>query len=358
MGRRVLFCSVVATIVLSLGAPAFACGGLIGARGAVQLLKTVTFAGYHDGIEHYVTSFSFAGGGGGKFGSIVPLPGVPAKVERAGDWTLQRLLREVAPPPPRALDVAVTSVSSAAGAAQVILQTRVGALDITVLKGGASEVGVWAENNGFDLPPDSPEVLEFYARRSPIFMAARFDAKAAVARGLRSGDGTPIHVVIPTRNPWVPLRILGLGKQAAERITADVFLLTDRKPAMLPAPAPASGTGPVANGLTLERSVPASAELLFDLRTDKKGDWIPERGMWFSYLKLDSARADLGYDLAIDASGAGRPSYVAAGFPAGVADAARHAAPGMWIALALAALAAFMLAAVRGTSKPSGTTGA
>ena len=78
--------------------PALACGGLIGPNGAVNLLRTTTFAGYHDGEEHYVTAFQFAGGGGA-FGSLTPLPGVPSKVEKGGDWTLQRLVRETDPVP-------------------------------------------------------------------------------------------------------------------------------------------------------------------------------------------------------------------------------------------------------------------
>ena len=62
--------------LLLAAAPALACGGLIGPNGAVNLLRTTTFAGYHDGEEHYVTAFQFAGGGGA-FGSITPLPGDP-----------------------------------------------------------------------------------------------------------------------------------------------------------------------------------------------------------------------------------------------------------------------------------------
>src|SRR5687768_14147250 len=79
-------------LLLTAG-PALACGGLIGPNGAVNLLRTTTFAGYHDGVEHYVTSFQFAGGSG-QFGSLIPLPGVPTTVEKGGDWTLQRLIRE------------------------------------------------------------------------------------------------------------------------------------------------------------------------------------------------------------------------------------------------------------------------
>src|SRR5436853_2849663 len=89
--------TLVATLMLTAG-PAFACGGLIGPNGAVNLLRTTTLAGYHAGVEHYVTSFQFAGGEG-QFGSIVPLPGIPSDLVKGGDWTLQRLVRETEPQP-------------------------------------------------------------------------------------------------------------------------------------------------------------------------------------------------------------------------------------------------------------------
>src|SRR5437667_9721414 len=88
--------ALVATFVAA-AQPAAACAGLIGPNGAVNLLRTSTFAGYHDGVEHYVTSFQFAGGSG-QFGSLIPLPGIPDKVERGGDRTLQRLIPETNPP--------------------------------------------------------------------------------------------------------------------------------------------------------------------------------------------------------------------------------------------------------------------
>src|SRR6185436_4170728 len=87
-----------ATVLLLSAAPALACGGLIGPNGAVHLLRTTTFAGYHAGVEHYITAFEYAGGGGA-FGSLTPLPGVPTSVEKGGDWTLQRQVRETDPVP-------------------------------------------------------------------------------------------------------------------------------------------------------------------------------------------------------------------------------------------------------------------
>src|SRR4051794_7687195 len=177
-------------VLVALAAPAFACGGLVAPNGTVRLLRTTTLAAWHDSVEHYVTSFQFAGDStAGEFGSIVPLPAVPTSVERGGDWTLQRLERETTPPVPRA--EALASASTAAGDAAVVLQqVRIDALDVTVLKGGGTAVGDWAREHGFLLTPDAPEVLDFYASRSPIFLAARFDAAAARARGQQAGDGT------------------------------------------------------------------------------------------------------------------------------------------------------------------------
>src|SRR5262249_43058727 len=153
-----------------------------------------TLAAYHDGVERYVTSFEFTGEGK-EVGSIIPLPDVPTKVERGGDWTLQRLEREVAPPQ---RELALAADSSAAGSsAKVILETKIDALDITILKGGGTEVGKWAVDHGFLLTPDAPAVLDFYSKRSPIFMAARFDAARAKALGQNAGDGTPIMLTIP-----------------------------------------------------------------------------------------------------------------------------------------------------------------
>src|SRR6185503_3468998 len=94
--RLAMALSAAALATLMVAGPTLACGGLIGPNGAVNLLRTTTFAGYHDGVEHYITAFQFQGGGGA-FGSITPLPGVPSAIEKGGDWTLQRLVRETSP---------------------------------------------------------------------------------------------------------------------------------------------------------------------------------------------------------------------------------------------------------------------
>ena len=299
--HRVAAAVLAATAVLvATAVPAGACGGLVGENGTIQLTKTSTLAAYHDGVERYVTSFEFTGEGE-EVGSIVPLPDVPTSVERGGDWTLQRLQREVSPPPASGA-IAFSADDANRAAAEVLLETEIDALDITILRGGGDAVGEWAVDHGYFLTPDAPEVLDFYAARSPIFMAARFDASRAAALGQGAGDGTPIMLTIPTDEPWVPLRILGLGLESSQVVEADVFVLTDEQPKML-----AGG-----DGLSIERSEAASTALLDDLRSDVGMEWVPQE-MWLSYMQLDSEAGDLDYDLAVDAYG-GEPSRFDAGF--------------------------------------------
>jgi hypothetical protein len=330
MRRLIVGLAALVAALVGAAQPAAACAGLIGPNGAVNLLRTTTFAGYHDGVEHYVTSFQFAGGSG-QFGSLIPLPGVPSSVERGGDWTLQRLIRETAPPVPAA---AFSTLGAARSLdAQVLLQVRIDALDITVLKGGGAEVGRWATEHGFRLPPDAPEALDFYAARSPIFLAAVFDADAAKARGQQTGDGTPVHITIPTANPWVPLRILALGKEADDRVDADVYLLTDQRPAILPYP--------FANGMRLDHSAPATASLLGDLRSDKGMDWVPQSA-WLTKIAIDASASQLSYDLAVDAKGTS-PSRIAAGLESPAGSSAPMTEEIAVIGIALAALGAIFL---------------
>ena len=309
MRRIFAFLAAVAAALVVTTQPAAACAGLIGPNGAVNLLRTTTFAGYHDGVEHYVTAFQFAGGSG-QFGSLVPLPGIPSDVIRGGDWTLQRLVRETEAAKRTALFQAAGA--PAAADAVVLQQVRIDALDVTILSGGGEAVGRWATEHGFRLPPDAPEVLDFYAARSPIFMAAVFDADAAKARGQRVGDGTPVHLVIPTASPWVPLRILGLGKSAQDKVDADVYLLTDTNPQMLPVPVGA-------NGMRIDHSAKATDSLLNDLRSDKGMDWVPSSG-WLTKIAIDANAGQLRYDLALSTTSAA-PSPVAAGLEAPVVPA-------------------------------------
>ncbi len=316
MKRRFRLAAALAIPAVALApSVADACGGLVGENGSIQLVRTTTLAAYADGVERYVTAFQFTGKGK-SVGSIVPLPDVPTSVERAGDWTLQRLAPEVAPP---ARGEELESADAAtSGTVEIILETEIDALDITVLKGGGDEVGKWALDNGFLLSPDAPEVLDFYAERSPVFMAAKFDAKRAAKLGQGEGDSTPIMATIPTDDPWVPVRILGLGLDEDKQVEADVFLLTDEEPELL-------AGGP---GLTVERSEAASDPLLDDLRSDVGMDWMPE-DMWLSYLQLDADAGDLDYDLAMSVDPSREPSITDAGVGPASTVPVRPQAPGM-----------------------------
>ena len=204
MRRRLPMALLGAGLALLLvAAPTLACGGLIGPNGAVNLLRTTTFAGYHDGVEHYVTVVRVRGRR-----RRVRLAHAAARrpVERREG---RRLDAPAAHPRDRRRSRVLASMpcraqATSAGSAEVLMEVQIDALDITVLKGGAAEVGQWASDHGFRLPPDAPEVLDFYAKRSPIFLAAVFDADAAKERGQEVGDGTPVHISDPDDEPVGP----------------------------------------------------------------------------------------------------------------------------------------------------------
>jgi hypothetical protein len=301
MRRLIAAAALVVPVVVVSAAPAGACGGLVGENGTIELVRTTTLAAYSDGVERYVTAFEFTGEGE-EVGSIVPLPDVPTDVTRAGDWTLQRLAQEVAPPVREDFGGESDESVAASAEVEVILETEIDALDITVISGGGDAVGEWAVDHGFLLTPDAPEVLDYYAERSPVFMAARFDAQRASELDQGAGDSTPIMATIPTDDPWVPVRILGLGLDGGRTIEADVFLLTDDEPTLL-----AGGTG-----LTLDRSDQASDLLLDDLRSDVGMAWMPE-DMWLSYLTLEAPAEELDYDLAVSTRPGVTPSLTDAG---------------------------------------------
>ena len=321
--------------LLASAGPAGACGGLVGENGTIALVRTTTLAAYSGGIEHYVTAFEFTGAGE-EVGSIVPLPDVPTEVTRAGDWTLQRLVQEVTPPEPQA-SAAFDGADESLAGAEVILETQIDALDITVLRGGGDEVGEWAAANGFLLTPDAPEVLDYYAERSPVFMAARFNAARAADLGQGAGDSTPIMATIPTDDPWVPVHILGLGLDDDVNVEADVFLLTEQEPELM-----AGGSG-----LTLDVSESANDQLLDDLRSDVGMGWVPETG-WLSHLALSAPAAELDYDLAVSATPGVTPSLVDAGVsePEAVPVIPDGPGPALWpVGLGAAAAAGVLVLA-------------
>ena len=164
-GRRTIALAAGLLLVAFSAAPALACGGLIGPNGAVNLLRTTTFAGYHDGgraLRHRVRVRRW------RRGLRQPDATPRDPVERREGRRLDAPAPASARPNPaaRAPTSSLGAAAAAAGEAEVLMEVTIDALDITVLRGGADEVGTWATDHGFRLPPDAPEVLDFYAARS------------------------------------------------------------------------------------------------------------------------------------------------------------------------------------------------
>src|SRR5262249_13725719 len=91
-------------------------------------------------------------------------------------------------------------------------------------------------------------------------------------------------------------------------------------------------------GLIRRVSEPASASLLDDLRSDKRMGWVPEEA-WLTFIDVSVKSEDLVHDLAIDASGFGRPDPVAAGYePAHPPFVQPVVSTGLWVVVAAISL--------------------
>jgi hypothetical protein len=297
--RLTILVSALAFFILQ-SQSAFACGGLIAPDGDVHLARASTLIAWHDGIEHYLTSFTYQGNES-NIGWIVPLPAVPMKIEEGGAWTLQRLALETHPQPRVAFDNAVASASSSV---QVLQQVKIEALNITVIRGSGQAVLDWATGNGFLLNGDTRDHLLTYAKGSPIFMAAKYDTAAAKARGQLEGDGAPILITMKTPHLWVPLEVLALDGQ---QVQADIYLLTDSpvNTSNLSAKIGQSAVGtqvPGAPGLKVAFQKQMNPTLFHDLSSDRNMSWVPSNS-WLTYVSLDAPDTSVTYDMGVSSTG-------------------------------------------------------
>jgi hypothetical protein len=96
-----------------------------------------------------------------------------------------------------------------------------------------------------------------------------------------------------------------------------------------------------------------------DLRSDARMGWLPEDDMWLTYVRVNERADRLTHDLAVDASGYGRPDPVAAGLSHPLISAEPEPVP--WIgltgaiALSVAGLLALAVRARRRTRPGSAT---
>ncbi len=288
-------------VFLTQALPVAACGGLIAPNGAIRLEKATTLVAWHDGVERYLTSFSY-NGEASSFGWIVPLPAVPEKVEEGGGWTLQRLFRETHPQP-QITDFAFAGKALHSSPAIVLQQVQVRALDITVLSGSGQAVLDWAADNGFAVDGETHNHILQYAKGSPIFMAAKYNADRAAKQRLIFGDGAPVLITMKIPHPWIPFEVLAAGAQ----VQADLYLLSDKpvNTSEWRALLGVSGVGSNvqgAEGFSLEFQEKMTESLYKDLSSDKNMSWV-RRDSWLTYLTLNAPDDKVIYDMSVTPMG-------------------------------------------------------
>jgi hypothetical protein len=297
--KRILPLALAFAFLAFTAMPALACGGLIAPDGDVRLGRAATLVAWHNGIEHYLTTFTYEGSEK-DVGWIVPLPAVPLNIEEGGAWTLQRLSIETAPQASGPL----LGEHVAASSAQVLQRVQIEALNITVIRGSGQQIIDWATSNGFVLPGDTRAHLLTYANASPIFMAAKYDTAAAQARHQLQGDGVPVLITMKLPAIWVPLEVLALDGQ---NVNADLYFLTDEplNTSIWNARIGQSPVGeqvPGARGLQVAFQEPMNLSLYHDLSTDRNMSWVWQHS-WLTYLSLNAPSDAVTYDMGIGSDG-------------------------------------------------------
>ena len=169
------------------------------------------------------------------------------------------------------------------------MKVKIDALDITVLKGGAADDRQVGQGPRLPAPARrarGPRLLREAQPDLPRRGVRRRRGRRRAAS--RSATGRPSTSRSRPTNPWVPLRILALGKTGS-RAGRRRRLPPDR-----PRPGAAAGAD---RRRTASASMPASAwptACSDDLRSDRGMEWVPTSG-WLTKVAVDgtAARADL-----------------------------------------------------------------
>jgi hypothetical protein len=185
----------------------------------------------------------------------------------------------------------------------VLQQVQVRALDITVLSGSGQAVLDWASENGFAVDAETRYHVLQYAKGSPIFMAAKYNAGRAAKQRLIFGDGAPVLITMKIPHPWIPFEVLAAGQQ----VKADLYLLSDKpvNTSEWRALIGASGVGTKvqgAEGFTLEFQEKMTESLYRDLSSDKNMGWV-RRDSWLTYLTLNAPDTKVTYDMSVTPMG-------------------------------------------------------
>ena len=149
--RTLTLAASAAFLVAGPAGAARACGGLVTPNGTINLVRTTTSP--RTTRASSTTSRRSSSPARGRRSARSCRSPASDEVVKGGDWTLQRLVIETQPP---VLELAADGAALAARSAEVLLETEIDSLDITVLKGGAVAVGTWARTTATSCRPMRP----------------------------------------------------------------------------------------------------------------------------------------------------------------------------------------------------------
>ena len=302
MRRIVVAAGTAAAAFLLTAAPALACGGLVAPDGDVRLDKATTFVAWHDGVEHYVTSFAYTGAAA-DVGWIVPLPAVPSKIEAAGRGrcsgsSASSILRRSFVPSRQQARGAGGLRRCRAGAGRGARRHRAQGQR---LEGDRlvcpQRLSAAAGDQG---PPAPVRAGQPGLHGRQIQQLGRAAARAAVRRRRPAAHH---HAHAAAVGAAGDPRQRGCSGECRPLPADRIKPLTTENGVPVVSRSSVGSVIDSAKGFTVAGAEPMNASLHHDLSIDRNMSWVPASG-YLTYLTLNAPGADVTYDLGVNANNA------------------------------------------------------
>ncbi len=298
-----LFLPLLAFLVF-LPSPALACGGPLSPNDSIHLTTAQTLVGWHNGIEYYMTNFTYSGDAS-RFGWVLPLPAQPQKIEEGSMQVFSDLSSEAEHGSSNRGWFSSGYYAANSSSAQVLQKTTIHSLAISIIQGNGPQIVNWARGNGFSVNAETQAHLLMYARASSIFMAARYELPSThQSQAQNQGESTPILLTIRTPSLWIPVELLATD---GGQTSANFYLLTDQPLALSSwqsklGLSPGGEDVPGAPGLTVRYREQLPDSLVQSMASETNMGWIWQHA-WFTELDLFAPAAQVTYDIGVSPSG-------------------------------------------------------
>ena len=300
---RLAVVAAVTLVVVSVAAPAFACGGMVSNSRYAELTGMSALLSFDGSTERLLVQVGFGGTDGESFAWLMPFPAAP-DISKASTESLETAIAVTTPPErdeavpelfPSVCACGAGGEDLANGGVEHLGTQTVGGIRFDTITGGGDAVNAYLDEHDFRLEPHQRESIEDYMRRGWVMVTGTVERGAPA-----EGRLTPVSFAFPTDEAVYPLQIA--GDDHAGTVEMDVVTVTPFRPRSttyrehVVRPSDDGTMPPAGDRLELVYAAPLSPELGAELR-----DIAPPEGAWLGRYRATWNIPTLDQDLVLAA---------------------------------------------------------